>query len=73
MLLEVKSCFIRTPAVTTVDDLPSELSEGNVGKCAVAWAPGWLVFWCFWESFLIVLNYENNLGEHERILSKWAY
>ena len=24
--------FIRTPAVTTVDGLPPELSEGNVGK-----------------------------------------
>ena len=29
--------------VTMVDGLPPELSDGNVGKCILAWTPAWLV------------------------------
>ena len=32
-------------------------NEGNVGKCAVAWGPGWLFLLCFWVFVLIVLKY----------------
>ena len=56
------------PGGHQVDGLPPVLSHGNVGKCASAWIPGWLVILDFLCLRMMVFRNEEVFWRTGRIL-----